>query len=83
MKAPESQETADNTEQLARRESSEPSRNPANTNYDSVSFKQAGLSLPCNLLGFEDQACSLTTKAHGPIAWAKTLQVIYCEEPQV
>ena len=57
MKTPESLETADNTEQSARGESSEPSINPADTDSDSVS--QAGFSLSTNPPGFEDQPCSL------------------------
>ena len=32
---------------------------------------------------FEAQACALTAKTHGPITWAKTIQVIYFEKPQV
>ena len=69
MKAPESQETADNTEQSARGESSEPSINPADTNSDSVS--QAGFSLSTNPPGFEDQAYSLAIKAQGHMTWEK------------
>ena len=59
MKAPESLETADNTEQSARGESSELSINPVDTDSDSVSNPQAGFSLSTNPPGFEDQACSL------------------------
>ena len=83
MKTPESLETADITEQLAHGESSESSINPAHTdNTEQSSLEWAGSnSVPTHLGSFEDQACSL--KAHGPITWAKTVQVIYFQEPQV
>ena len=82
MKDPESQETADNTEQLARGESSEPGINPAHTdsNPHSSLLQEVHHPIICNR-AFEDQVCSL--QAQGPITWAKTVQVIYFQEPQV
>ena len=83
MKTPESPLIADSTEQSARVESSGLGIKPAHTDTDSVSSQQArSLPSPASL-AFEDQACSLTAKAHSPITWAKTIQVIYFEEPQV
>ena len=82
MKDPESQETADNTEQLARGESSGAGINPAHTDTSSHSSLLPEVCHPSfRSPTFEDQACSL--QAQGPIAWAKTVQVIYYQEPKV
>ena len=82
MKDPESQETADNTEQSARGESSGAGINPAHTDTSSHSSLLPEVCHPSfRSPTFEDQACSL--QAQGPIAWAKTVQVIYYQEPKV
>ena len=80
-KAPESSETADITEQSARGESSGPGINTAHTDTSSLPSALPVISNPTINLAFEDQVCSLS--AHGPITWAKTVQVIYFQEPQV
>ena len=81
MKDPESQETADNTEQSARRESLEPYINSTHTDSTVQSSPECDVSDFMTAPPFVDQACSL--QAQGPITWAKTVQVIYFQEPKV
>ena len=82
MKDPESQETADSTEQSGRRaESSSQSIRTAHTLDTDIRGVDTSVIGTLTNTAFEDQACSL--QAQGPITWAKTVQVIYFQEPQV
>ena len=76
MKDSVSQDTADSTEQSGRGESSSQSIRTADS-PDTESVLQNVNSIVHNShnSAFEDQACSL--QAHGPITWAKTIEVIY------
>ena len=79
MKDPESQEFADDAEQSGR------SMGGINTTHTDTDGHSSLSPETCCCLGsketFEDQACSL--EAQGHIAWAKEIQVIYYQEPQV
>ena len=55
--------------------------NPTQTGTDRQSSLLPEVSYSSSGQTFEDQACSL--EAQGHIAWAKEIQVIYYQEPQV
>ena len=87
MKAPESIERADDTEPCGsahREEGTELGIKPAHTPGPDTEVLSSPYpaSLPAPRV-FENQVCALTANTHGSITWAKTIQVIYFEEPQV
>ena len=86
MKAPESTETADSTEQngsAGREESSDLGISTTRTQGPDIRLSGIGQHGEPLCTPFEDQACMLTAQTHGPTTWAKTIQVIYFEELQV